>query len=81
MSDAGQETNFGNNKEYGGRELKACPRCGEKFNILQRAVGEYKEHLRHCTANEEKKDLSGLAAHCRGCPAGCFENIECLEKK
>jgi len=61
--------------------LISCPRCGEKFNFLQRAVGEYKEHLRHCTGSEEKKDLSGLAAHCRGCPAGCFENIERLEKE
>jgi len=61
--------------------LKACPRCGKEFNFLQRAVGEYKEHLRTCTAAEEKKDLSGLAAHCRGCPAGCFEKIGHLEKE
>jgi len=61
--------------------LKTCPRCGKKFNFLQRAVGEAKEHLLQCTGEEKKKDLSGLAAHCRGCPAGCFENIGHPEKE
>ncbi|MBI5634479.1 MAG: hypothetical protein HZA15_13495 [Nitrospirae bacterium] len=61
--------------------MKACPRCGKKFNFWQRAVGEDREHLRICTSEEKKKDLSGLAAHCRGCPAGCFEHIERPEKE
>lgn len=61
--------------------MKTCPRCGIKFNLWQRAVGEDKEHLRQCTSEEMKKDLSGLAAHCRGCPAGCFEQIERPEKE
>ena len=61
--------------------MKTCPRCGKEFNFLQRAVGEDKEHLRTCAGTEEKKDLSGLAAHCRGCPAGCFEKIERFEKE
>jgi hypothetical protein len=61
--------------------LKTCPRCGKKFNFLQRAVGEAKEHIRLCRAEEKQKDVSGLAAHCRGCPAGCFENMERLEKE
>jgi hypothetical protein len=61
--------------------LKTCPRCGKKFNLFQRAVGEDREHLRHCVGEEKKKDLSGLAAHCRGCPAGCFENMERFERE
>lgn len=56
--------------------MKECPRCGERFNLWQRAVGEAKEHLRLCTAPEEKKDLAYLAGICRGCPAGCLEKGE-----
>ncbi len=56
--------------------MKQCPRCGKKFNFLQRAVGEDKEHVSRCTTPEERKDLSYIAEFCRGCPAGCFEKIE-----
>jgi len=80
MLEPAVETIFGNNKEQGGGELETCPRCGKKFNFLQRAVGESKEHLRRCKGEEKKNDLSGLAAHCRGCPAGCFESLGRPEK-
>ncbi len=56
--------------------MKQCPRCGKRFNILQRAVGEAREHLNHCTAPEEKKDLAYIAGVCRGCPAGCFDRVD-----
>lgn len=56
--------------------MKECPRCGKKFNIWQRMVGEAKEHLRTCTSPEGKKDLAYLASVCRGCPAGCLEKDE-----
>ncbi len=61
--------------------MKHCPRCGKKFNLLQRAVGEAKEHVSRCTSPEEKKDLAYIAGFCRGCPAGCFEKVEYEEKK
>ena len=61
--------------------MKTCPKCGKDFNFLQRAVGEAREHLRNCPGEEKKQDLAGLAAHCRGCPAGCFENIESIKKE
>ncbi len=60
--------------------MKECPRCGKKFNILQRAIGEAKEHIRTCTSPETKKDLSYLAGTCRGCPAGCYDKGEFKEK-
>ena len=53
--------------------MKECPRCGKKFNILQRLTGEDREHASRCEAQEKKKDVSYLAGTCRGCPAGCFE--------
>lgn len=61
--------------------MKQCPRCGKKFNILERATGEAKEHLKHCAVPEEKKDLAYLAAMCRGCPARCFEKVEYGDKE
>ena len=61
--------------------MKQCPRCGKKFNILQRAIGEVKEHPLQCTIPEEKKDLASLASTCRGCPARCFEKIEYGDKE
>lgn len=57
-------------------DMKKCPRCGKKFNILQRATGEAEDHLLRCTHPEEKKDLAYLAATCRGCPARCYERME-----
>jgi len=54
--------------------LRECPRCGRKFNWLQRAIGEDREHYRNCC--KQDKDNSSdfkMAASCRGCPAGCFE--------
>lgn len=56
--------------------LGECPRCGKKFNFWQRVVGEAKEHLRCCAADEKKTDLAYLAGICRGCPAGCLEKGE-----
>ncbi len=61
--------------------MKECPRCGRQFNLLERAVGEDREHLSRCEAEEQKKDLSGMAAHCRGCPAGCFEDLDQPQEK
>ena len=61
--------------------MKQCPRCGKKFNILQRAIGDAREHIGRCTSPEEKKDLSYIAGVCRGCPAGCFEKVEYKEKE
>ena len=55
--------------------MKECPRCGKKFNWLQRATGENKEHLRYCCHPKKEADDRTLAAACRGCPAGCFEGI------
>ncbi|MBI5101671.1 MAG: hypothetical protein HZB33_07560 [Nitrospirae bacterium] len=60
--------------------MKECPRCGKKFNLWQRAVGEAKEHLEHCSAPEKKKDLTYLSGMCRGCPAGCYEKGDFGEK-
>jgi len=56
--------------------MKDCPRCGKRFNLLQRMTGEAKEHIINCTVAEKKKDLSYLAGTCRGCPANCFEKGE-----
>jgi hypothetical protein len=61
--------------------MKTCPRCGKKFNLLQRAVGEAKEHIRNCTSPEEKRDFSYLAGVCRGCPAGCLEKVDYGKKE
>lgn len=61
--------------------MKTCPRCGKKFNLLQRAVGEAKEHIRTCRVPEKKKDLGHIAGVCRGCPAGCFEKVDYGEGK
>jgi len=63
-----------------GLGMKECLRCGKKFNLLQRAVGEAKDHMRHCTAPEKKKNFNHLAGVCRGCPAGCYERIEYEDK-
>lgn len=62
------------------RFMKQCPGCGKKFNWLQRATGEYREHARTCRApggdpGRDEEKLS-LAARCRGCPAGCFEEMD-----
>ncbi len=56
--------------------MKECPRCGKRFNLLERITGEAKEHIINCTFAEKKKDLSYLAGTCRGCPANCFEKGE-----
>ena|GEM_PF-3428437 len=53
--------------------MKTCPYCGKRFNWLQRAVGEDKQHARHCRRPEKENDELTLASTCRGCPAGCFE--------
>ena len=53
--------------------MKECPRCGKKFNLLQRMVGDAKEHALTCAEPERKTDLTYLAVACRGCPAGCYE--------
>lgn len=58
-----------------------CPRCGRRFNFLERITGEAKEHVRTCPAPEKKKDLSYLAGTCRGCPANCVEKGEFAEEK
>jgi len=55
--------------------MKTCPKCGEKFNWWQRATGENKEHIRNCDKSADGEDTLSLAAHCRGCPAGCFEGV------
>ena len=55
--------------------MKTCPHCGKKFNWLQRAVGENKEHARNCCGPHNSKDKRSLATTCRGCPAGCFEGL------
>jgi hypothetical protein len=60
--------------------MKKCPRCGKRFNWLQRATGEYREHARKCRApggdRESDEERLSLAARCRGCPAGCFEEMD-----
>jgi hypothetical protein len=58
--------------------MKNCPRCGREFGWWQRAVGEHREHMRTCCAREPKdnEERRALAARCRGCPAGCFEEID-----
>ncbi len=56
--------------------MKVCPRCGRTFNLLERAVGEAKEHVLTCRVPEKKKDLAYLASSCRGCPAGCLDRAE-----
>lgn len=61
--------------------MKKCPKCGIKFNWLQRATGEDKEHLRYCCGSDKKKDDKTLSATCRGCPAGCFEGLYDEAKK
>ncbi len=61
--------------------MKECPKCGKKFNWLQRATGENKGHLRYCCGSDKKKDDKTLAATCRGCPAGCFEGTYKNEEK
>ncbi|RJR15386.1 MAG: hypothetical protein C4581_12210 [Nitrospiraceae bacterium] len=55
--------------------MKICPKCGAKFNWWQRATGENKEHIRNCHRKPECEDLLSMAAHCRGCPAGCFDGV------
>jgi hypothetical protein len=55
--------------------MKTCPKCGKKFNIWQRAIGEHKEHVRYCCHSGKMSDKHTLAATCRGCPAGCFEDL------
>lgn len=61
--------------------MKNCPCCGKKFNLWQRAVGEAKEHIQHCTSQEKTKDLTYIASQCRGCPAGCYDKEEHADKK
>ena len=61
--------------------MKECPKCSKKFNWLQRATGEDKEHLRYCCGSDKKKVDKTLAATCRGCPAGCFEGTYDNEDK
>jgi hypothetical protein len=58
--------------------MKTCEDCGKKFNWLQRAVGEYKEHLKHCEQRLARKHKGNIpqGTGCRGCPAGCYENID-----
>ena len=56
-------------------DMKSCPKCGKSFNWLERATGGHREHVRHCPKVSQCKDEQSLAAHCRGCPAGCFEGI------
>jgi hypothetical protein len=57
--------------------MTQCPDCGKRFNLWQRLVGEYKEHVRDCDA---RRPISGhdnfMVANCRGCPAGCFEKAD-----
>ncbi len=61
--------------------MKECPRCGRKFNLVQRLTGEAKDHALSCTAPEKKKDMSYLAGTCRGCPANCFDKGDTVEDK
>jgi hypothetical protein len=61
--------------------MKNCPYCDKKFNWWQRAVGEDKEHIRHCCHTVQSKNDSSLAATCRGCPANCFEGVFHNEEK
>ena len=60
--------------------MKECPCCGKRFNWWQRAIGEYKEHLRICCRSREQKDTITMSTGCRGCPAGCFEGEDRKEK-
>ncbi len=53
-----------------------CPDCGEGFNWLQRAVGEYREHLRTCSSRQGRMHEAYRATGCRGCPAGCYDRAE-----
>lgn len=53
--------------------MKECPYCGMGFNWWQRAIGEYKEHLRSDCKLKAQKGAVAMSTGCRGCPAGCFE--------
>ncbi|GBE40292.1 hypothetical protein BMS3Bbin09_00169 [bacterium BMS3Bbin09] len=61
--------------------MKECPECGKKFNWLDRATGQDKEHIRFCCQSSKNKADKKLAATCRGCPAGCFEGTFENEEK
>lgn len=54
----------------------SCPDCGQSFNWLQRAVGEYKTHRRKCSAAHGAKAHIPYSTGCRGCPAGCYDRAE-----
>lgn len=54
--------------------MKECPYCGKRFNWWQRAIGEYKEHVRSGCLLKAHKDAVTMSTGCRGCPAGCFED-------
>lgn len=61
--------------------MKECPKCGKSFNWWERAVGEHKEHVKACCEHHKESSVRmSLAAHCKGCPAGCFEGVDFSDK-
>ena len=46
--------------------MKECPYCGKGFNWWQRAIGEYKEHLRSGCKLKAQKDAVTISTGCRG---------------
>ena len=56
--------------------MKQCPDCGMKFNWWQRAIGEYKQHVRHCSVHHMRRGDLSAVQNCRGCPAECFEKTD-----
>lgn len=53
-----------------------CPDCGKRFNWLDRAVGQYKAHMRSCPMKGKGRGHIPFSTGCRGCPAGCYERGE-----
>lgn len=53
-----------------------CPDCGRGFSWWQRAVGEYRQHLRNCASRQQRMHEAYLSTGCRGCPAGCYDRAE-----
>jgi hypothetical protein len=61
--------------------MKNCPYCGKKFNWWYRATGQYKDHVINCSAPRKYEDNLSRAYTCRGCPAGCFDELDLSDEK
>jgi hypothetical protein len=61
--------------------MKQCPYCRKKFNWWDRATGQYKEHVVNCHVPRASDDVLSRAYTCRGCPAGCFDDLDLSDKE